>query len=111
MTRFHGRIGFARTEETAPGVWSPTETVRTYFGDVNRMGYRWEGVQSSVNDQFAVTNYISIIADKFAYDNFSGMRWVEWLGQKWKINSAEVNPPRITLTIAGLYNGTDPIEA
>lgn len=107
MTRFHGRIGFAQTEETAPGVWSTTETVRTYFGDVNRRGYRWEAVQSSVNDQFVVTNYISIVADQFAYENFDGIRWVEWLGKKWQVNSVEVNRPRITLTIAGLYNGSN----
>lgn len=107
MTRFHGKVGFVKTEETAPGVWSSVETVRPYFGDVNRMGYRWEPIQSSTNDQIVVSNYISIVADKFAYDNFDGMRWVEWMGKKWQINSVEVNRPRITLTIAGLYNGLD----
>ena len=107
MTRFHGKIGFVKTEETAPGVWSTVETVRSYYGDVKRMGYRWEAVQSSTNDQIVVSNYISVVADKFAYDNFDGMRWVEWLGKKWQINSVEMNRPRITLTIAGVYNGSD----
>ena len=107
MARFHGKIGFIATEETSPGVWSSVETVKTYFGDVNRAGYRWENVSSSANDQAVVTNYISIVADQFAYDHIGAMRWVEWMKQKWCINSVEVNKPRITLTIAGLYNGAD----
>lgn len=104
MARFHGNVGFVSTVETAPGVYSPEETVRLYFGDVNREGRRWDSGQS-VNDQMVITNYISIVADKFAYENFSAMRWVEWMGQKWKINSVEVSRPRMTLTIGGLYNG------
>jgi len=106
MARFHGDIGFVVPVETAPGVWAPEEEVRTYFGDVNREGYRWEQGKS-LNDQIVVTNYISIVADKFAYENLSAMRWVRWLGKKWSINSVEVNRPRLTITIGGLYNGTD----
>ena len=104
MTRFYGKVGFVETVETDTGVFSEKETIRFYRGDLNREGRRWDN-SSTVNDEFVITNYISIIADAFAYENFSAMRWVEWLGKKWKINSAEVNSPRITLTIAGLYNG------
>lgn len=107
MTRFHGKVGFVKAVETAPGVWTPTEVAKPYFGDVNREGYRWDSGKS-LNDQPVVTNYISIVADKFAYENLGSMRWVEWLGQRWKINSAEVARPRITITIGGLWNGTDP---
>lgn len=60
-----------------------------------------------MNDSFTISNYISIIADSFAYDNFSAMRWVEWMGRKWKIASVEVVPPRLTLAVSGLYNGGD----
>lgn len=106
MARFYGKVGFVRTEETSPGVWSENAEARFYRGDVNREGRRWDSGQK-INDEFVITNYISIVADKFAYENFSAMRWVEWMGQKWKINSAEISAPRITLTIAGLYNGVD----
>lgn len=109
MARFYGEIGFASTEETSPGVFSEVTVKRFYRGDVNRHGYRWDSGQQ-VNDSFVVTNYISIVADSFAYENFSAMRWVRWLGKKWKINSVEVNPPRMTLTFSGLYNGGDDDE-
>lgn len=106
MTRFYGKIGFVSTEETSPGVWTEKVEVRRYRGDVNREGRRWDSGQK-VNDEFVITNYISIVADKFAYDNFSAMRWVEWMGKKWKVNSVEIAAPRMTLTIGGLYNGDD----
>ena len=104
MARFSGKIGFVTTSETSPDVWTETVTERNYMGDVSRNV--WTNQNSgNVNDNLNLSNTISIVADSFAYENFSHMRYVKYMGAKWNISSAEVQRPRIILTIGGVYNG------
>ena len=46
----------------------------------------------------------SIIADPFAYQNFHAMRYIEWMGAKWKITKVNVQSPRLILSVGGVYN-------
>lgn len=104
MAKFYGVIGFAKTVETDPGIWEEQITERHYSGDVIRNTRMLQTPSNSVNDNINISNEISIIADPYAELNIYGMRYVEFKGNKWKISNAEVNYPRITLTIGGLYN-------
>ena len=56
-----------------------------------------------LNDNLNVDNKISIVADPFAYENFHAIRYVWWMGTKWKVISAEVQYPRLILTIGGVF--------
>lgn len=104
MAKYCGVIGFATSEETAPGVWKEVITERTYYGDVTRS--RANVQQSSViNASITISNEISIIADPFAYEHFYAMRYISWIGKKWTITSVEIEHPRLRLGIGGLYNG------
>ena len=104
MAKFYGKIGYAETVETAPGVWQEQITERDYFGDLNR---NTSTAQSSnqLNDNINISNEISILADPFANQNFHLMRYVEYMGAKWKITNVEVQYPRLILTVGGVYNG------
>lgn len=51
-----------------------------------------------------VSNEFSIVADPFAYANFHSMRFIEYMGAKWKISNVEVQYPRLILTVGGVYN-------
>lgn len=102
--KFYGAIGYAHTVETNPGVWQEVITEKTYSGDVLRNTMRWREGGEKLNADFQIDNRFSIVADPFAYENFNAMRYICWMGTKWKITSAEVNRPRITLTIGGVYN-------
>lgn len=104
MAKFYGMIGYGSTEETSPGVWTELITERPYFGDLIR-NYRKTQGAGNVNDNVNVSNEISIIADPFANENFHSMRYVRFMGAKWKIETVEVQYPRLILTIGGLYNG------
>ena len=104
MAKYYGCIGFAITEETRPGVWEEVITEKTYFGDLIRNTKRYQ-VSEGLNDDINIANEISIIADPFANENFHAMRYVEFMGTKWKINSVEVQYPRLILSIGGVYNG------
>lgn len=104
MAKFFGKIGYAELVETEPGIWDERITERQYSGDLNQ---NIRNLQSSnkVNDDIDIANEISIIADQFAYQNFHMMRYVWFMGARWKIRRVTVNHPRLVLTVGGVYNG------
>lgn len=104
MAKWFGVIGYAETVETTPGVWEEQITERSYYGDVIRNTRRLQ-TANQVNDNVEVSNEISIVADPYAYQNFHAMRYVEWMGTKWKVSSVDVQYPRLTLSIGGVWNG------
>ena len=104
MAKFYGAIGYSVTEETRPGIWKENITERMYYGDLVRNTRRLQS-SDKLNDNIDVSNEISILADPFANDNFHSMKYVEFMGAKWKITSVEVQYPRLILTIGGVYNG------
>lgn len=106
MAKFYGKIGYAQTIETAPGIWEERVTERNYAGDLIRNTRKLPG-GDKINPDVTVSNEISIIADPFANGNFHSMRYIEFMGARWKIDSVEVQYPRLILSIGGLYNGGD----
>ena len=104
MAKFYGAIGYAKTVETMPGVWTEQITERDYYGDVIRNSRRLQS-SDKVNDDINISNQISILADPYAINNFHSMRYAEFMGTKWKISEVEVQYPRLLLTLGGLYNG------
>ena len=106
MAKYYGVIGYAETVETAPGVYEERITERNYYGELVRNTRRLQ-TSDQVNDNINIANEISIIADPFATQNFHAMRYIEFMGAKWKITNVEVRYPRLILTIGGLYNGDE----
>jgi hypothetical protein len=106
MARFCGKVGYVTREETAPGVWEDAIVTRTYYGDVIRNKSMWQ-IGESINDDINISTDISIMADAYAYQHFSEIRFVEFMDAKWKVTSASPERPRITLTLGGLCNEQD----
>ena len=104
MAKYSGNNGFATTEESAPGVWTEQIGERDYDGDVSRKRTQIQ-TNTNVNGNITFSNVISILADPFAHEHFYSMRYITYLGKKWSINSIEVEYPRLSITIGGLYNG------
>lgn len=103
MAKFYGKVGYADTSETAPGVWTEVITEREYYGDVLRISRRLQSTDQ-LNDDIIIDNEFSIVADPFAYQNFHTMRYIEWMGAKWKITKVNVQSPRLILSVGGVYN-------
>jgi hypothetical protein len=106
MAKFFGVVGYAKTVVVRPGVTKLRVAEKPYYGDV----YKNTGMYQSsgnVHDDLNVSNTISIVADPFAYQNFHLMRYVEYMGAKWKIKNVEVQYPRLILTIGGVWNDSD----
>ena len=103
MAKFYGEIGFGTSIETSPGVYEDQVTARNYYGDLIKNTRRLES-SGSVNDDINISNQISIVADPYANENFYAIRYVKFMGAKWKISDVEVQYPRLILTIGGVYN-------
>lgn len=104
MAKFHGKIGYGETAETAPGVWADVIVERPYFGDVIR-NTRSLQEGEKVNNDLSVGNSISIVADAYANLHFFAIRYVEWAGTLWTVSDVEVQSPRLILRLGGVYNG------
>lgn len=109
MAKFYGKIGYSGTVKTEAGVWKPQTIIRKHAGDVLTSSRRYENGQS-VNDNLVLSVRLSIVADKFARENFSTIKWVEYSGVKWKVTNAELLYPRIILSFGGVYDGEDDEE-
>ena len=107
MAKFYGAVGFTMSVEGTgerEGIMEDKTEERNYYGDVLRNTRRWEN-GSDILDNLRINNQISIVADEYAYSHFFAMKYVRWMGTRWKITNVEVQRPRLLLTIGDVYNG------
>lgn len=104
MPKFYGNVGFGVTKETSPGVWEESIVDRQYAGDISKNSRRYS-TSDKVNDDISLDLTVSIIADPFFFQNIGNIKYVEYLGSKWKVSSIELQYPRLNLSIGGLYHG------
>lgn len=102
--RFFGEVGYVTTESDGHGVFRPTPTERSYYGDVQTLSSRWQSTEH-LNDDISVNHRISVIADPYALQNFPYIKYVRWLGTCWTVSTVEVEYPRLILSLGGVYNG------
>lgn len=110
MAKWIGNIGFAESKEVKPGVWKEVITPYRYLGEliVNKK----EIINNSeINDEIRVSNQIKIISNPYANHNFHAIKWVEFLGQKWKVISVSVEQPNLLLTLGGIFNESVEVES
>ena len=103
MARCAGIVGFITEVETVPGVWKPIITERKYYCDMiknTRLLQNSEGTNENIN----ISTDISIVADPYANENFHAIRYVIYMGAKWRVTAATPQYPRISLSLGGIYN-------
>lgn len=105
MARYYGRIGFLKKEEeTVASRYRPVIEERFYSGDLYKNSMKQQNAEKTVDD-FTIGNDISIVADPYALNNFSSMKYVEFMGTLWEVHSATVEYPRIRISFGGIYHG------
>lgn len=107
MAKWYGKVGYAISKETEPGIWEEEVVERSYYGELTRNTCKFQ-LSGTVNDNIDISNEISIVADPFAYENFHAIRYVEYMGANWNVNSVEPKRPRLILSVGGVYNGKTP---
>lgn len=104
MAKFHGILGYVQTEETSPGVWTEVKVERPCQGELIRQINQVTPGQH-LNPDIYVNNGFSIVADAYAEENFSHIRYITWNGTSWSVSSVEVRRPRLVISVRGVYNG------
>lgn len=104
MPKCSGVIGYTLAVETQPGVWTEDVTEKKYYGDIVRDNRKIVD-QGVINNGITISNNISIVSNKFMLENMAFMTYITFMGSKWRISSVDIKPPRIIITIGGLYNG------
>ena len=104
MAKWFGKIGFAELKEVTPGRYVEEITEREYFGEVKQYSRRLQQT-AQVIDDITVASEISIISDPFADQHFHSIRYVEFMGAKWKATLVTPQHPRLIMTLGGVYNG------
>lgn len=110
MARYYGRIGFLKDEVESserPSRYMPQIEERYYTGKLVRNYMRQQAAEKTTDD-FDLGNDISIVADAYALNHFSSMKYVEFMGTLWEIKSATVEHPRIRISFGGVYHGPTP---
>ena len=107
MAKFYGKIGFVTTVEDPdnPGVWNEEPIEREYRGELIKVYRRAQSSSNSVNDNIVLSTEISIVADPYANENMYAIRYVIFGGAKWKVETVNVEYPRLMLSLGGVYNG------
>ena len=104
MAKYHGKVGFALQTETRPGVWVDNVIEHECSGDILRNTRNTQNSQN-LNDDISISNQVSLVMDPYVNANLYALRYIEFMGAKWKITSVEVQYPRLILTIGGIWNG------
>jgi len=104
--RFSGKIGYgiSSESETAPGVWkvddyTEKDAIGEYVKNVNR-----QTPSNKVNNDISVSNVISVVSDPYSRANFRFIKYVIIDDVKWIVLSAEVDYPRLIITLGDVYN-------
>lgn len=103
MAKFTGTLGYGVTAEVRPGVWEDTIVERPTRGDIQNLSMnviQGEGV----NDGLKLNHRFSITADPYMYDNYTNIRYVVYLGVKWKVSSVQVQRPKLIIQVGEVYH-------
>ena len=107
MAKWYGKVGYIIQKEVEPGVFLPEATERKCYGELLSGMSKWTS-SGKVNDDLNVANKISIMADPFAVQHFSKIKYVEFMDALWNVTSVELAQPRLILSVGGVYNGHTP---
>lgn len=104
--KYSGNIAFIDgVKETKPDVFTPILKERHYTGDYLKNTLQFQQIGTKSDDDLVVPSRISIISDSYLRDHCHAIQYIVINGQKWRVRSVSVNPPRIIVETGGVYNG------
>lgn len=104
MARIYSTIGFGITAEVEPGLWEEVIKEVKFFGNLLRNSFRTD-VGDKSNVDTTLNNSISLVGTNFAFEHVANMRYIEFQGTKWVIDSVTIERPRLIIGMGGVYNG------
>lgn len=106
MAKFSGKIGFGEIQDVGGSVHKDVIVAEKHYkGDVLKNTRHTQSDNNQVNDNIVMNDRISIVADPYINSNFLSIRYVIYMGVKWKVTNIDSQSPRLILTLGGVYNG------
>lgn len=103
--KYSGTAGFAIDNvEVSPGVYQNQIITRRIKGDVLDNRYSYPTNQNSTIDNVRLSNRLSILLDPFLRTHIGELIWVSFSGSKWNVESVNPMPPRVIISLGGVYN-------
>lgn len=102
MAKYAGKVGFAIQTESSPGVWTDKIVERLMRGDVISASSHFKPGES-INEDITLGHRLSLMGDPYAFENFTGLRYITYLGVKWRVTGVEIRRPRMVITVGGIY--------
>lgn len=109
MAKYHGKVGIMVEEETAPGKWREILTEQECSIELKTIYNRYVSPDNtSLYDDIALSNQVSIIANPFINSHFPSIKYVEFKGIKWKVKSVDSSKyPRLIMTLGEVYTNVE----
>lgn len=104
MARFFGKVGYEPPGQLIDDVWTADVVERDYYGD-ELQALRSLESGDKVNDDIRLQNRYSIMADAYALEHYSWIKYLVRDGVRWTVTSVEVQRPRLILNLGGVYVG------
>lgn len=102
MARFSGNIGFAVEEDNGMGGFTESITTKKFRGWVKYDTVRQTDVSSLIPVTTSAT-IIEVLANRYLFENYFNIRWVEYQGVKWEVKGFTFPNNRISMTLGGRY--------
>lgn len=103
MAKYSGKIGFGFDREVRPGVFKPEIVEKNCYGDILQNTIRNDSA-AQVNDNLNISNRFSIVSTAYVIENLNAIKYLEYLGAKWKVTSVSIQYPRLILSVGGVWN-------
>jgi hypothetical protein len=91
--------------EDMPSVFESKVVTKKFRGELLGQIWRNQNSDKSTNDNLLNNNKISLVINKFFMNNIANLKYVEYNGVKWRVESFDIKAPRIHITLGGVYNG------
>lgn len=108
--RYYGRIGFLADEvesEDRSSRYQPLIVEQFYAGEAWSLSASPQNADKTMDD-FSISHDISIVADPYALQHFSSIKYLEFMGALWEVRSVKVEYPRLRISCGGIYHGPTP---
>ena len=104
MDKYVGKIGYCTVlpNATHDTTYEENFIEEPCTGEIHRIKSNFNN-GSSVNSDVKITMEISFLADGFARLHFDDIRYITYMGKRWRVESVDPSWPRMTLSIGGLF--------
>lgn len=100
--KWFGEIGYFVESNNVDGIVTDSFITQQYYGDIIK-DYKTNTSENAVNEDFELSNRISVVADPYLISHFHKIAWISFMETKFKVRSVELQYPRLIVSLGGVF--------